>query len=119
MKLPIELSNKHNAKLYELPEYLTVIDDADIAETFTSNGFSPKIDKSEKKIQKRRLSTTGGLDDDLYKMMMTTVEISNPNLHFLEAGDVLAGSGYEVEGLHDANHSIGKVLVALEVATYL
>lgn len=38
---------------------------------------------------------------------------------FLEAGDVLADSGYEVEGLHDANHSIGKVLVALEVATYL
>ena len=38
---------------------------------------------------------------------------------FLEAGDVLADSGYEVEGLHDATHSIGKVLVALEVATYL
>ena len=31
----------------------------------------------------------------------------------------LETSGYEVEGLHDANHSIGKVLVALEVATYL
>lgn len=38
---------------------------------------------------------------------------------FLEAGDVLADSGYEYEGLHDANHNIGKVLLALEIATYL
>lgn len=38
---------------------------------------------------------------------------------FLEAGDVLADSGYEAEGLREANHSIGKVLVALEIATYL
>lgn len=35
---------------------------------------------------------------------------------FLEAGDVLAESGYEVSGLNDANHNIGKALVALELA---
>ena len=35
---------------------------------------------------------------------------------FLEAGDVLAASGYEVEGLHDANHSFGKLYIALETA---
>ena len=38
---------------------------------------------------------------------------------FLEAGDVLGDSGYEFEGLHDANHNIGKALIALEAATYL
>ena len=35
---------------------------------------------------------------------------------FLEAGDVLEASGYEVEGLHDANHNLGKLYIALEVA---
>ena len=38
---------------------------------------------------------------------------------FLEAGDVLAEGGYEVEGLHDANHNLGKLYVALEIATYV
>ena len=35
---------------------------------------------------------------------------------FLEAGDVLEESGYEVEGLHNANHNLGKLYIALEVA---
>lgn len=35
---------------------------------------------------------------------------------FLEAGDVLADSGYEVEGLHSANHDVGKFHIALEIA---
>ena len=35
---------------------------------------------------------------------------------FLEAGDVLAESGYETEGLHEANNSIGKLLIALDAA---
>ncbi len=35
---------------------------------------------------------------------------------FLEAGDVLEASGYEVEGLHNANHSFGKLYIALEIA---
>ena len=38
---------------------------------------------------------------------------------FLEAGDVLKDSGYEAEGLNGANHNIGKVLIALELATYI
>lgn len=38
---------------------------------------------------------------------------------FLEAGDVLEDSGYEFEGLHEANHNIGKVLIALEVAAVI
>lgn len=35
---------------------------------------------------------------------------------FLEAGDVLEASGYEVEGLHGANHDLGKVYIGLELA---
>lgn len=35
---------------------------------------------------------------------------------FLEAGDVLADSGYEVEGLHSANHDVGKFHIALEIS---
>lgn len=35
---------------------------------------------------------------------------------FLEAGDVLETSGYEVKGLHDANHNFGKLYIALEIA---
>lgn len=35
---------------------------------------------------------------------------------FLEAGDVLEESGYEVEGLHGANHNLGKLYVALKTA---
>ena len=35
---------------------------------------------------------------------------------FLEAGDVLGESGYEVEGLHNANHNLGKLYIALEIA---
>lgn len=38
---------------------------------------------------------------------------------FLETGDVLAESSYECDGLYEANHSIGKALIALEIATYL
>ncbi len=35
---------------------------------------------------------------------------------FLEAGDVLEESGYEVEGLQAANHNSGKLYIALETA---
>lgn len=35
---------------------------------------------------------------------------------FLEAGDVLETSGYEVEGLDNANHNLGKLYIALEAA---
>lgn len=35
---------------------------------------------------------------------------------FLEPGDVLSDSGYEAVGLKGANHNIGKVLIALEIA---
>ena len=34
---------------------------------------------------------------------------------FLEAGDVLESSGYEVKGLHGANHNLGKLYIALEI----
>ena len=34
---------------------------------------------------------------------------------FLEAGDVLGESGYEVEDLPAANHSLAKLLIALRV----
>ncbi len=36
---------------------------------------------------------------------------------FLEAGDVLAESNYEVTALHAANHDFGKLYLALEIAT--
>ena len=39
--------------------------------------------------------------------------------NFLEAGDVLEESGYEVEGLHNANHNLGKLYVALETTKYI
>jgi uridine phosphorylase len=35
---------------------------------------------------------------------------------FLEAGDVLADSGYEVEALPAANHDLGKFYIALDIA---
>ena len=38
---------------------------------------------------------------------------------FLEAGDVLEASGYEVEGLRGANHNLGKLYIALETALLL
>ena len=38
---------------------------------------------------------------------------------FLEAGDVLKESGYEVEGLREANHNLGKLYIALKTALYL
>jgi len=36
--------------------------------------------------------------------------------NFLEAGDVLEESEYEVKGLHNANHNLGKLYIALETA---
>lgn len=36
--------------------------------------------------------------------------------NFLEAGDVLADTGYELEGLHKANHDFAKLYIALEIA---
>ncbi len=35
---------------------------------------------------------------------------------FLEAGDVLAESGYDATGLKSANHNLGKLFLALEIA---
>lgn len=35
---------------------------------------------------------------------------------FLEAGDVLGESSYEMEGLKGANHNLGKLFIAMEVA---
>lgn len=34
---------------------------------------------------------------------------------FLEAGDVLAESGYDAAGLHSANHHLGKLELALVI----
>lgn len=36
---------------------------------------------------------------------------------FLEAGDVISDSSYEVEGLQKANHDLAKLYIALEIAT--
>lgn len=36
--------------------------------------------------------------------------------NFLEAGDVIEDSGYELEGLHRANHDLAKLYVALDIA---
>lgn len=38
---------------------------------------------------------------------------------FLEAGDVLAESGYEIAGLNKANHDLGKLYIALELALHV
>lgn len=38
---------------------------------------------------------------------------------FLEAGDVLESSGYDIEGLHGAHHNLGKLYIALETALFL
>lgn len=38
---------------------------------------------------------------------------------FLEAGDVLEASGYEIKGLQPANHNLGKLYIALETALHL
>ena len=38
---------------------------------------------------------------------------------FLESGDVLESSGYDIEGLHGANHNLGKLYIALETALLL
>lgn len=38
---------------------------------------------------------------------------------FLESGDVLESSGYDIEGLHGANHNLGKLYIALETALFL
>ena len=38
---------------------------------------------------------------------------------FLEAGDVLEASGYEIKGLQSANHNLGKLYIALETAMHL
>ena len=35
---------------------------------------------------------------------------------FLEAGDVLEESGYDIKDLPGANHNLGKLMIALEVA---
>lgn len=35
---------------------------------------------------------------------------------FLEPGDVLADASYEVEGLHGANHNLGKLYIGLDLA---
>lgn len=36
--------------------------------------------------------------------------------NFLEPGDVLEENHYEIEGLHAANHDLGKLYIALEIA---
>lgn len=38
---------------------------------------------------------------------------------FLEAGDVISDSSYDINGLHAANHDLGKLYLALEIATMI
>ena len=38
---------------------------------------------------------------------------------FLEAGDVLSETSYEIEGLHGANHNLGKLFIAIELMKYI
>ena len=49
--------------------------------------------------------------------VQATCDFYNFELYdFLEAGDVLEASGYEIEGLHKANHNLAKLYIALETA---
>ena len=36
--------------------------------------------------------------------------------NFLEAGDVLEESGWDIEDLSAANHDLGKLMIAIEIA---
>lgn len=36
-----------------------------------------------------------------------------------DIGDALETSGYKVEGLHNANHDLGKLYIALETALHV
>lgn len=38
---------------------------------------------------------------------------------FFETGDILDTNGYEAKGLNNANHSLNKLYIALETATYI
>ena len=38
---------------------------------------------------------------------------------FFEAGDILDTNGYEAKGLNNANHSLNKLYIGLETATYI
>ena len=38
---------------------------------------------------------------------------------FLEAGDVLSETSYEIEGLHGANHNLGKLFIAIELMKHI
>ncbi|GAB1219303.1 hypothetical protein ENUP19_0020G0023 [Entamoeba nuttalli] len=83
--IDVQLKERHQERSYELPEYLTVMDDIEVAETFSRTPNSPMPDFKDP-MRKRRASTAT-YEDDLYNMMKTTVETSTSNLNFVEKGD--------------------------------
>ncbi|ELP90591.1 beige protein, putative [Entamoeba invadens IP1] len=78
--IDVELNKMHKDKSYEIPEYLVVKDEVEIAETYTMTP-SPKIEES---LHKRRGTFSG--EDDIYKMMKTSLN-KNMNFGLIETGD--------------------------------
>ena len=86
-----------------------------------------KIDKVEKHPNADRLDicTINGWKvvtgrDEFKAGVQSVCDFYNLKLYaFFETGDILDTNGYEAKGLNNANHSLNKLYIALETATYI
>ena len=67
-------------------------------------------------VQKRRLEGCLAVEMELAGVEAVCDFYGLELFDFLEAGDVLEESNYDIKDLPSANHNLGKLMIALEIA---
>lgn len=110
-------------------DYITVKNSARLAAIFEKSGIpyvSGKVWTTETMLRetaglvaKRKAEGCIAVDMELSGVQAVCDFYNFELFNFLEAGDVLTESHYEIAELHSANHDLGKLYLALEIALQL
>lgn len=129
--VPTESYRGEGASYYYAPpaDYISVKNSARLAAIFTDMGVpyvtgrvwttDSMLRETVGLVEKRKAEGCIAVEMELAGVQAVCDFYHFELYDFLEAGDVLEASGYEVEGLNAANHNLGKLYIALETALRL
>lgn len=129
--VPTESYRGEGASYYYAPpaDYISVKNSARLAAIFTDMGVpyvtgrvwttDSMLRETVGLVEKRKAEGCIAVEMELAGVQAACDFYHFELYDFLEAGDVLEASGYEVEGLNAANHNLGKLYIALETALRL
>ncbi len=126
--IPTESYRGEGASYYYAPpsDYISVKNSAKVAEIFTQMGVphvmgrvwttDSVVRETVGLVAKRRAEGCIAVEMEVAGVQAICDFYGMELYNFLESGDVLMEGGYEIGGLHGANHNLHKLYLALEIA---